>query len=189
MSNDTGDTMQDQGNKLDETTRKYAAKYDAFAQSSSGNAILAFVRFEKNIMPYTLVILFLLGVVAIWGIGIAGIFGAGLFQGMPFMQRLLLGIVCVVAGPFVLHYLLEILKYVFFAILVPIWDKLVIRDLVNLFPELFPFLLERFMKYVDIVLDGAVVVIMAVAAVLKGIVWLPKTLAQRLEKWCSASDR
>ena len=105
------------------------------------------------------------------------------------MSRLLLGIVCVVAGPFVLHYLLEILKYVFFAICVPIWDKLVIRYFVNLLPELFPFLLERFMKYVDITLDGAVVVIMAVAGVLKGIVWLPKTLGQRLEKWCSASDR
>ena len=189
MSNDTGNTMQNQGSKLDEATRKYAAKYDAFAQSSSGNAILAFLRFEKNIMPYTLEILFLLSVAVIWIIGIIGIFGAGPFEGMPFTWRLPLGVGCVVAGPFVLHYLFEIGKYAFFAIGVPLWDKLVIRYLVNLVPELFPFMLERFMKFIDIVLDGTVVIIMAVAGVLKGMLWLPTTLGQRLAKWCSAADR
>ena len=181
---DNDSATQGQENKLDETTRKYAAKYDAFAQSCSGNAILGFVKFEKNIVPYTLQIVFVLSVLLAWVVGIAAIFGAGPLGEGPFFSRLLLGIILVVAAPFVLHYLLEIIKYVFFAIAVPLWDKLVIRYAVNLVPEFFPFMLERTMKSIDIVLDGYVVVIMAVAGALKGVVWLPRALCQRLEKWC-----
>ena len=184
---DNDNTTQVQENKLDETTRKCAAKYDAFAQSSSGGLILGFVKFEKNIMPYTLQILFVLSVVFAWAIGIAGIFGVGPLSEFPFFVRLLAGLVLVVVGPFALHYLLEILKYVFFAVMVPLWDKLVIRYLVNLVPEFFPFMLERTMKSIDIALDGCVVVIMAVAGALKGVVWLPRALCQRLEKWCDKS--
>ena len=74
---DNDSATQGQENKLDETTRKYAAKYDAFAQSCSGNAILGFVKFEKNIVPYTLQIVFVLSVLLAWVVGIAAIFGAG----------------------------------------------------------------------------------------------------------------
>ena len=182
---DDDSITQSQESKLDETTRKYAAKYSAFAQSNSGNAILAFIKFEKNFMPYTLQILFVLCVVILWAVGIAGIFGTGPFGSGPFLTRLLIGVALVVAGPLVLHYLLEIVKYVFVNIAVPLWDKLVIRFVVNVMPELFPFLLERFMKLIDIALDGGVVVIMAVAGALKGVVWLPRALCQRLEKWCN----
>ena len=184
---DNDNTPQKQENKLDETTRKCAAKYDAFAQSNSGGLILGFLKFEKNIVPYTLQIMFVLNVLIFWAIGIAGIFGVGPLGDFPFFMRLLAGLVLVVVGPFVLHYLLEVMKYVFFAIAVPLWDKLVIRYLVNLLPEFFPFMLERTMKFIDISLDGFVVVIMAVAGVLKGVVWLPRALCQRLEKWCDKS--
>ena len=183
-SMDTGST-QGQASRLAETTKEYAAKCEAFAQTKFGNAVIAFVNFEKNIVPYTLQIFFVLGVVAAWVAAIMVLFGAG---GMAFTDRLVTAIALLVAGPFVIHYLLEILKYAFVKIAMPLWDKLVIRFLVNVLPESLPFFLERVMKAVDIALDGTVVVFMAVAGVLKGVLWLPKTLCQRLARWCAPAD-
>ena len=118
------------------------------------------------------------------GLGI--IVHAGPFADMAgenFIERLIAGLGVIVAGPFVIHYVLELVKYFWTNVAVPIWNKVVIRFFVNVLPEVLPFLLERFMRYIDILLDGMVAVIMTVAAVLKGVIWLPKTLCQRLGRW------
>lgn len=182
-----GTNQPGQAEKLDNVTNKLSSRYNAFAKSTCGTKVLEFVRFEKNIVPYTLQILFVFAVLAVWYVGIAGIFGSGPFAGAPFLDRFFIGLVLVVGGPFAIHYALELVKYVWTKIVVVLWDKIVIRFFVNVLPELLPFMTERFMKYVDILLDGLVVVIMTVAAVLKGVVWLPKKLCQRLGRWCDKS--
>ena len=197
-----------QGNRLDETTQRYAGKYDAFAKTTTGNAILEFINFKRNLMPYTLQILFVAGVIVLWIFGIATLFGKGPIGASfteivektvngrevavpetDYLSCIILGLVFIVAGPFVLHYFFEAVKYVFLKIFVPLWEKLIIRFLVNVLPELAPFLLERIMRAIDITLTGIVAIIMTIAAVLKGVVWLPKVLCQRLDKWCKTADK
>jgi hypothetical protein len=172
--------------KLDATAAKYAESFDKFSKSKSGNVVLDFIAFKRNLIPHTLTILYVLGVLAIVLNGLGVIVKAGPLADMVgdnFIERLIAGLIVIVAGPFVIHYILEIVKYLWPNVIVPIWNKVVIRFFVNVLPEVLPFLLERFMKWIDILLDGLVTIIMTVAAVLKGVIWLPKTLCQRLGRW------
>lgn len=172
--------------KLDATAAKYAESFDKFSKSKWGNVVLDFVAFKRNLVPHTHSILYVLTTLAIMLNGLGVIANAGPFANMVgngFIERLFVGVAMIVAGPFVIHYVLEIVKYLWINVVVPIWNKVVIRFFVNVLPELLPFLLERFMKWIDILLDGLVTVNMTVAAVLKGVIWLPKTLCQRLGRW------
>ena len=172
--------------KLDATAAKYAESFDKFSKSKSGNAVLDFITFKRNLVPYTLIIIYVLSTLFVVLSGLGIIVHAGPFADMAgenFIERLIAGLGVIVAGPFVIHYVLELVKYLWTNVAVPIWNKVVIRFFVNVLPEVLPFLLERFMRYIDILLDGMVAVIMTVAAVLKGVIWLPKTLCQRLGRW------
>ena len=173
---------------LDATTTKYSERFDKFSKSKSGNVIVDFVSFKTNLVPYTLVILYIGGVCLAWLSGLGAIVNVGPLAtpGTELGDRIvtiLKGLALIVAAPFVIHYLLELVKYIFQKVLVPLWNKIVIHFLVNVLPELLPFMFERFMKFIDLALDGMVAGTMAVAAVLKGVVWLPKTLCQRLGRW------
>lgn len=192
--------------KLDAVASKYTDQFDRFSKSKSGNALVEFLMFRRNIVPLTLSILFAGGVLVFWLIGIAGLVGKGpigeMFQDLVHVEKtingkvamvdelrtnyvasILVSLVVIVLAPFVIHYILELAKYVWAKIIVPLWDKVVIRFFVNVMPELFPFMFERFMKFVDIILDGLITVIMTVTAVVKGVVLIPKTLCQRVSKW------
>ena len=195
-------------NKLDAVTAKYAESFENFSKSKSGNLILDFVMFKRNIVPYTLQILFVLFVAVSWIVGIAGIFGKGpIGDSCPqYGVSLLVSLLVIVFAPFVLHYILEIVKFlwgfvihVYEKVLIPIWQIIVIRFLANVAPQILPFLYERFMKVVDIfvdrtgqgldaAIDAVVTVVMTIAAVLKGVLWLPMTLCQRLERWAKKPE-
>lgn len=172
--------------KLDATAAKYAESFDKFSKSKSGNVVIDFITFKRNLISYTLVILYVISTILVELGGLGIIVHAGPWAdiaGDNFMGRLIVGLIVVVAGPFVVHYLLEIVKYLWINVAVPVWNKVIIRFFVNVMPEVLPFLLERFMKGIDICLDGQVAIIMTIAAVLKGVIWLPKTLCQRLGRW------
>ncbi len=188
--------------KLDAATMKCAEKIDAFAKTKSGNAFVDFLLFKRNLVPYTLQIGFVLAVLWIWWDEIDSVIATismateatemgssgGRAVGRIIGSILRAGVV-IVAAPFVAHYALEVLKYIFYKIGVPLWEKIVLRFFVGVLPEIFPFALERAMKAVDLGLDGLVALFMAVAALLKGMVWLPKMLGQYLEKWYEKMDR
>ena len=195
-------------NKLDAVTAKYAESLGNFSKSKSGNLILDFVMFRRNIVPYTLQILFVLCVAVSWIAAIAGIFGTGpIGASCPnYGVSLLVSVLVIVFAPFVFHYVLEIVKFlwgfvlhVYEKVLIPIWQTIAIRFFANVAPQILPFLYERFMKVVDIVvdrmglgldaaIDAVVTVVMTIAAVLKGVLWLPMTLCQRLERWAKKPE-
>lgn len=179
-----------------------AAGEAAPAKAGFGRTVLAFINFEKNLMPYTMQILFVLLVIALWAYGtnelISGI--AAKIENSNadcgLVGKVIQFLLIIPLAPFVvhyalenLHYVLKFLKHLYFKVLMPLWEKLVLRFVANVLPELFPFALERLMKAVDICLDGLVVVFMAIAALLKSVVWLPKTLGQYLEKWYEKMDK
>ena len=194
-------------NKIDAFTDKYTEGFEKFSNSKSGNIILDFILFKRNLLPYTLQIIFILGVIAAWIVAILGILKRGpigLF--FPnFIESVGVSAVVFVFAPFVVHYVLELLKvlcksfwrfvlHVYEKVLTPAWNILVIRFLANVAPQIFPFLYERFMKAIDIgvcklepLLDAVSGMIVAMSvtliAVLKGIVWLPKKVYQCLGRW------
>lgn len=191
---------------LAETTSGSANQHGSAKKTTRGKMFLEFADFKRNLIPYTLQIAFGIGLFVCWGICILGLFGEGPLIGFPFFETVgnnkEIGAVCKIIGlrtigclivfaesPFVVHYALEVAKYLFVKVAVPLWDKLVIRFLVNVLPELAPFLLERFMRLIDITLAGLIAIFVTVSAVLKGIVWLPKSLCQCLDRWCKKSDK
>ena len=211
--------------KLDVVTAKYAEGFESFSNSKSGNLILDFVMFKRNIVPYTLQILYVLSVVFVWLVGIAGLIGKGPIGGyfsqvverkvngtpetvveVSYFQSLICSIAIIVFAPFVLHYVLEIVKFlwgfvlhIYEKVLIPIWQTIVIRFFANVAPQILPFLYERFMKVVDIcidragpvidaVIDGVVAIAMTIAAFLKGVIWVPYTLCQRLARWVNKTE-
>lgn len=213
------------GTKLDAVTAKYAESFESFSNSKSGNLILDFVMFKRSIVPYTLQILYVLCVALAWLAGIAGLIGKGpigdyfsqlvektvdgktsMVLEVSYVRSLIASILIIVFAPFVFHYVLEIVKFlwgfilhVYEKVLIPIWQTIVIRFLANVAPQIFPFLYERFMKVVDIVvdragpaldavIDGIVAIAMTIAALLKGLIWLPYTLGQRLARWANKSN-
>lgn len=172
------------------------------AKAGFGRTVLAFINFEKNLMPYTMQILFVLIVIGLWAYGAMSLIdGIAAKVDNPNMDCGLVGkivqfLLIIPLAPFVvhyalenLHYVLQFLKHLYFKVIVPLWEKLVLRFVVNVLPELFPFAQERLMKAVDICLDGLVVIFMAVAGLLKSVVWLPKMLGQYLEKWYEKMDK
>ena len=211
----------DQGTKLDAVTGKCTERFETFANSKSGNLILEFVTFKRNIVPYTLQILYVAIVIVAWLVGILGLIGKGpigaecthevIRDGKEFMEvnyasSLGISIGVILLAPFIVHYLLEIVKFLwkfvlhcYAKVLIPLWETIVLRYLVNVLPQILPFTLERFMKFVDIcvdrsgsffdaIIDGITVVAMSIAALLKGALWLPMTLCQRLERWAKKGD-
>ena len=220
----SGETT-NRGNKLAAVTAKYAESFESFSNSKSGNLILDFVLFKRNIVPYTIQIIYVLGVAAAWLVAIAGLIGKGpvgaYFSEMvkktvgdqttftmevSYIKSIVVSLLIFVFAPFVLHYVLEIVKFfwrfvvhVYEKVLIPIWETIVIRFFANVAPQILPFLYERFMKLVDIVvdrvgpgldaaIDAVVTVVMTIAAVLKGVIWLPMTLCQRLGKWANKPE-
>ncbi len=195
-------------NKLDAATAKCVAGFESFSNSKCGNLILDFVMFKRNIVPYTLQILYVLFVVLAWVAGIAGIFDKGPIGDFApsYGLSLVVSLLVIVFAPFILHYLLEIVKFlwgfvlhVYEKVLIPIWLTLVVRFFANVAPQILPFMYERFMKVVDIgidklapaldaAIDGAVAIAMAIAGVFKGILWLPKTLCKRLGRWANKPE-
>ncbi len=192
--------------KLDAVTSKYSDQFDRFSKSKSGNIVVDFLLFRRNIVPLTLSILFVLGVLVEWIIGIAGLIGKGpigswfselvdkevIVKGkaetistleVNYLSCFIVGIILIVVSPFVVHYVLELVRYLWIKVVVPLWEKVVIRFFVNVMPEIFPFLFERFMKFVDIMLDGLIAVIMIIVALVKGVIFIPKSLCQRFSKW------
>ena len=193
-----------QTNNLDETSPNYANKAESFANSPFKKVVLEFANFKRNLVPYTIQIAFLIGVGLLWISCVTGLFGEGLLadyfgQVPPHAEfGAALKIICMrtigclivfVASPFVIHYILEVVKYLFVNVVMPLWEKIVIRFLVNVLPELAPFMLERFMRAIDISLAGSVAIIMTVTAVLKGVVWLPKSLCQCLDRWFKKDEK
>lgn len=203
--------------KLDAATAKYAEGYEQFAKSKSGNLIVDFVMFRRNIVPHTLTILYVGGVLAAWLVAVVGIIGKGpvgqmctrmvenkngeMASSFDFIQALSMGIAIILTAPFILHYALEIVKFLWgFAIhiyrkvLIPLWETVVLRFFVGTLPKALPALLERSRKVLDILIahidpavdaaiDGGIAIAMTVAATLKGIVWLPIKICRRLGRW------
>ena len=211
----------DQGTKLETVTGKCKERFETFANSKSGNLILEFVTFKRNIVPYTLQILYIAIVIVAWLVGILGLIGKGpigaecthevikdgkAFLELNYFSSLGIGLGVIILAPFIVHYLLEIVKFIwkfvlhcYAKVMIPLWDTIVLRYFVNVLPQILPFMLERFMKFVDIcvdragsffdaIIDGIAVVAMSVAALIKGALWLPMTLCQRLEKWAKKGD-
>lgn len=208
--------------KIDEITSKYTESFERFSNSKSGNIILEFILFKRNLMPYTFEIVYVLGVLAAWAIAIMGIFAQGPIgtycteqiskdgkdvASFNFVLAAVIGVGIFVVAPFALHYVMELitkviwpfLVHVYEKVAVPIWNTLVVRFLANVLPQIFPFVYERTMKFIDICINklepflDAVIDLMAAGAVtlialLKGVVWLPKKLGQRLEKWVDQSN-
>lgn len=109
------------------------------------------------------------------------------------------GIICVLRFNLCVRCPVGFVLHVYEKVLVPIWETIVIRFLANVAPQILPFLYERFMKVVDIfvdrtgqgldaAIDAVVTVVMTIAAVLKGVLWLPMTLCQRLERWAKKPE-
>ena len=206
--------------KIDEITNKYTESFERFSNSKSGNIILEFILFKRNLMPYTFQIVYILGVLAAWVIAIMGVFAQGPIgayctryveeggkEQFNFIQAAVIGVGVFIVAPFVLHYVMELitkviwpfLVHVYEKVIVPIWNTLVVRFLANVLPQIFPFGYERMMKSIDICVNklepflDTVIDLMAAGAVtlvalLKGVVWLPKKLGQRLEKWVDQSN-
>ena len=208
MTNDTP-------NQLETLTNKYTASFEKFSNTKSGNVIVDFVLFKRNIVPYTLQIVFVLGVVATWIVAVLGVLGQGPIgefcaatgngKSFDLLRSIGISVGLFVFAPFVLHYVLELVKvlltfagHVYEKILVPIWNTLFVRFFANVAPQILPFLYERFMKAIDIcmskldplldvLIDGIATVFMAVAAILKGVIWLPKLVCRRIGKWLNPS--
>lgn len=208
-------------NQIDAFTDKYAEGFEKFSNSKSGNIILDFVLFKKNLVPYTLQIVFVLAVLFCWIVAVQGILGQGVIgascveftqksdgstvQSFNFIKAVGISVGLFIAAPFVIHYALELVKFiwrflvhVYERVLVPLWNTLVLRFFANVMPQILPFLYERFMKAVDIclskldpLLDAAIgaflAVFMNVAAVLKGVLWLPKKVCVFLGRWLDKS--
>ena len=204
-------------NKIDAATARYAEGFENFSSSKYGNLILDFAMFKRNILPYTLQVLYALTVIVAWLVSLAGLIGKGPIGDMittygttsdrkpmtdvAYFKSFLVSVLVIVLAPFVLHYVFELVKiiwrflvHVYEKVLVPIWQTIVIRFFANVFPQILPFVYERFMKVIDIVIDrigpmcdavidGVIAVAMTIAAVLKGVVWLPKSVCQRLARW------
>ena len=202
-----GKTMsENESSNFDSTTPTTVDQCALFKNAAWGKVFLEFADFKRNLIPYTLQIAFGIGLLVCWGFCICGFFGEGPLIGYPFFETVgnnkEIGVVCKIiclrtigclivftTSPFVVHYALEVAKCLFVKVAVPLWDKLVIRFLVDVLPELAPFLLERFMRLIDITLAGLISIIVTVSAVLKGIVWLPKSLCQCLGKWCNKTEK
>lgn len=193
-----------QPNNLGQAAPGRASKVEPCTNSPFRKAVCDFANFKRNLVPYTLQIALMLGVAAVWYSCIRGLFGEGELIDPPDLvpPNAEFGIACkivcmrtvkcllyFVAAPFVIHYGLEVAKYLFVNIVVPLWEKIVIRFLVNALPELLPFTLERYMRFIDICLAGCIAVIMTVSAVLKGLVWLPKSLCQCLDRWFKKDEK
>lgn len=203
-------------NQIDALTNKYTEGFEKFSKSQSGNIILDFISFKRNLVPHTLLIVFVLAVVAAWIIAVLGILGQGpigMFcremvekdgkevMSFNFIKAVGMSVGLFVFAPFVLHYALELCKvlwkfalHVYEKVLVPIWNTLVICFLANVVPQVLPFLCQRFMKAVDILmgkldplLDAVIDLLVAasttVIALVKGCVWLPMHICQRIGKW------
>lgn len=196
------DESANQKSKLDAVTGKYQEHFETFANSKSGNVILEFVMFKRNIVPYTLQIVYVAVVAAAWLVGLLGLIGKGpIGDSCTYAQSLIVSLAVIILVPFVAHYILEIVKFLwrfvlhcYEKVLIPLWETIVLRYFVNVLPQILPFTLEQLMKVVDIcvgragafldaIIDGIATVAMSVAAVLKGVLWLPKTLCQRLGRW------
>lgn len=205
--------------KIDEITNKYTESFERFSNSKSGNIVLEFILFKRNLMPYTFQIVYVLGVLAAWVVAIMGIFAQGPIgayctqyndkggSSFNFVQAVIIGVGVFVVAPFALHYVMELitkviwpfLVHVYEKVMVPIWNTLVVRFLANVLPQMFPFGYERTMKFIDICINklepflDAVIDLMVAGAVtmiamLKGFVWLPGKLGQRLGKWVDKAN-
>lgn len=216
IENENGET------KIDEITNRYTESFERFSSSKSGNIILEFILFKRNLLPYTLLILNALCVLAAWAVAIMGIFAQGPIgeyckdriekdgkfdTSFNFIKAVVIGVLIFVVAPFVVHYVLELVKkvvwpllvHIYQKVLVPVWNTLIVRFLANVLPETVPFVYERIMKVVDILINrldqslGAQIDVMVAfsvtfIAMLKGVVWLPKKLCQRLAKWIDKSN-
>lgn len=206
-------------NKLD----KLAGKYESFSNSKLGSVILDFVTFKKNLMPYTLQIAYGILVLVTWIVAVIAIFKQGplaaffsdtlkdkdgkMVDTYNYLAAIGVALVLVVLAPFVFHYILELVKkvvwpllvHVYEKVLLPIWNTLIVRFLANVFPQVLPFLYERAMRVVDILVDrlgaflDAVIDLFGAAfvtlvTVVKGIVWFPKVICQRLNKWVNKPE-
>ena len=192
------DESVDQGTKLDSVTGKCTERFETFANSKSGNLILEFVTFKRNIVPYTLQILYVAIVIVAWLVGILGLIGQGpigaectqevIRDGKEFMEvnyatSLGISIGVILLAPFIVHYLLEIVKFLwkfvlhcYAKVLIPLWETIVLRYFVNVLPQILPFTLEQFMKFVEIcvgrvgsfldaIIDGIAAGAMSIASV------------------------
>lgn len=191
-------------NQIDALTSKYTEGFEKFSKSQSGNVVLDFITFKRNLVPHTLTILFVLVVAMAWIIAALGIFRQGPigdFCRGSYLQTVGVSAATFVFAPFVVHYVLEFCKvlwafvlHVYGKVLVPIWNTLVICFMANVAPQVLPFMYQRFMKAIDIfmgkldpLLDAVIGLIiagsMAIIAVVKGCVWLPKNICQCIGKW------
>ena len=191
-------------NQIDALTSKYTEGFEKFSKSQSGNVVLDFITFKRNLVPHTLTILFVLVVATLWIFAVLGIFRQGPigdFCRGSYLQTVGVSVAIFVFAPFVVHYVLELCKvlwafvlHVYEKVLVPIWNTLVICFMANVAPQVLPFLYQRFMKAIDIfmgkldpLLDAVIGLIiagsMAIIAVVKGCVWLPKNICQCIGKW------
>ena len=208
--------------KIDEITNKYTESFERFSNSKSGNVVLEFILFKRNLMPYTFEIVYVLGVLVAWAIAIMGIFAQGPIgayctkiiekdgkdvTSFNFILAVVIGAGIFVVAPFALHYVMELitkviwpfLVHVYEKVMVPIWNTLIVRFLANVLPQIFPFGYERTMKFIDICIDklepflDAVIDLMVAGSVtmiamVKGFVWLPGKLGQRLGKWVDKAN-
>lgn len=191
-------------NQIDALTSKYTEGFEKFSKSQSGNVVLDFITFKRNLVPHTLTILFVLVVAMAWIIAALGIFRQGPigdFCRGSYLLTVGVSVATFVFAPFVVHYALELCKvlwafvlHVYGKVLVPIWNTLVICFMANVAPQVLPFMYQRFMKAIDIfmgkldpLLDAVIGLIiagsMAIIAVVKGCVWLPKNICQCIGKW------
>ena len=208
--------------KIDEITNKYTESFERFSNSKSGNVVLEFILFKRNLMPYTFEIVYVIGVLVAWAIAIMGIFAQGPIgayctkiiekdgkdvTSFNFILAVVIGAGIFVVAPFALHYVMELitkviwpfLVHVYEKVMVPIWNTLIVRFLANVLPQIFPFGYERTMKFIDICIDklepflDAVIDLMVAGSVtmiamVKGFVWLPGKLGQRLGKWVDKAN-
>ncbi|MGN0827130.1 MAG: hypothetical protein ACI4QD_04260 [Kiritimatiellia bacterium] len=191
-------------NKIDALTSKYTEGFGKFSKSQSGSVVHDFITFKRNLVPHTLTILFVLVVAILWIFAVLGIFGQGPigdFCSGSYLLTVGVSVATFVFAPFVVHYVLELYKvlwafvlHVYEKVLVPIWNTLVISFMANVAPQVLPFLYQRFMKAIDIfmgkldpLLDTVIGLFiagsMAIIAVVKGCLWLPKNICQRIGKW------
>ena len=212
-------------NRIDALTSRYTEGFERFSQSQSGNVVLDFILFKRNLVPCTLQIVFILGVVGAWIIAVMGIIGQGPIgdfchtmvvkdgknvASFNFLQALGISVAVFVFSPFVLHYVLELIKvlvkllwkfvlHVFEKVLVPLWNTLVVCFFANVAPQVLPFLYQRFMKVIDIfvnkldpmldaMIDMGVSFAMTVITLVKGCLWLPQRICLRIGRWLDRSD-
>ena len=53
-------------NQIDALTSKYTEGFEKFSKSQSGNVVLDFITFKRNLVPHTLTLLFVLVVAIVW---------------------------------------------------------------------------------------------------------------------------